>query len=361
MKKENKKITIDEIIGEALATIVLKMCSPKEIQAIQEYYGFKQEKEEFEREYFYLMMFLSTLACRIVFKENERLTEDILAVFHNYVMKKRFNLLPASLRLQAVEIQLQIRYQQYQELLKTKQSDFDLKFFLEQVQYDFLANVLGKDVHYVFSNEEVTQLYGTQIVVFGLTIEQLFITLTDFLREFKEDSNYASAWYNKGVALVDLGKYEEALVYFDKAIELNPNDAEVWDNKGIVLGYLGKHEEALVCFNKALEQNPNNADAWYNKGVALYDLGKIQEAISCYNEAIEIKPNNADVWHMKGLALVNLSNYEEAIDCFNKALKLNPNFVNTWYVKGLALGKLGKYEEALDCYNKANEIRMKES
>jgi tetratricopeptide (TPR) repeat protein len=289
MKKENKKITIDEIIGEVLATIVLKMCSPKEIQAIQEHYGFKQEKEEFEREYFYLMMFLSTLACRIVFKENERLTEDILAVFHNYVMKKRFNLLPASLRLQAVEIQLQIRYQQYQELLKTKQSDFDLKFFLEQVQYDFLANVLGKDVHYVFSNEEVEQLYGKQIVVFGLTIERLFITLTDFLRKFKEDSNYASVWYNKGVALVDLGKYEEALVYFDKAIELNPNDAEVWDNKGIALGHLGKHDEALACFNKALEQNPNNAEVWYNKGVALDNLGKHEEALDCYNKANEIR------------------------------------------------------------------------
>jgi hypothetical protein len=61
MKNENKEITIDDtidgIIGKGLAMFVLQMCSPEGIQTIEKYYGFKQEKEEFEKEFFYLLMF----------------------------------------------------------------------------------------------------------------------------------------------------------------------------------------------------------------------------------------------------------------------------------------------------------------
>ena len=34
---------------------------------------------------------------------------------------------------------------------------------------------------------------------------------------------YAEAWYNKGVALDDLGRFEKELIAYDKAIEINPS------------------------------------------------------------------------------------------------------------------------------------------
>jgi tetratricopeptide (TPR) repeat protein len=55
----------------------------------------------------------------------------------------------------------------------------------------------------------------------------------------------------KGFILYNLGKYEEAIYYFDKAISIYPEYAEVWNHKGSALQKLGKGEDAKECFNKA--------------------------------------------------------------------------------------------------------------
>ena len=39
----------------------------------------------------------------------------------------------------------------------------------------------------------------------------------------------------KVLALYNLGKYEEAIKCYDKAIEIDPNYADAWNNKGLAL------------------------------------------------------------------------------------------------------------------------------
>jgi tetratricopeptide (TPR) repeat protein len=166
---------------------------------------------------------------------------------------------------------------------------------------------------------------------------------------------------NKGLSLKNLGKYEEAIVCFNKVLEINPRYADAWDAKGGALDILGKYEEGIGCHNKALEINPKYVEAWLNKGLALDKLGKIEEAIGCFNKALEINPRYADAWDTKGLALGRLGKTEEAIVCFNKALEINPKYADAWLNKGVALDKLGKYEEAIGCFNKALEINPRYS
>ncbi len=64
-----------------------------------------------------------------------------------------------------------------------------------------------------------------------------------------------------------------------------PESALTWNNKGVVIGKLGKNEEALECFDKAIEIEPNYTKAWRNKGVALDNLGRHEEAIKCFEKA----------------------------------------------------------------------------
>ena len=116
------------------------------------------------------------------------------------------------------------------------------------------------------------------------------------------DPKNANAWYNKGNALRELGRYEEALRCYDKALEIDLKDASAWNNKGIALHNLGRHEEALRCFDKALEIDPKYAVAWYNKGAALHKLGRYEEAIRCYNKALEIDPKHERAKNNKKLA-----------------------------------------------------------
>ena len=122
----------------------------------------------------------------------------------------------------------------------------------------------------------------------------------------------AVAWRNKGVALIDLDRDEEATKYFDKALEIDPNYLSAWMDKAGALTKLGRFEEVIECCSKALEINSDYAPAWNNKGVALYKLARFEEAITCYDKAIKIDPKYAGALHNKSVALKKLGRFEEA-------------------------------------------------
>ena len=57
----------------------------------------------------------------------------------------------------------------------------------------------------------------------------------NFLIRLQINPDDVPAWYNKGIALDNLGKYDEAIKAYDEAIKLDPNDAVAWNNKGVAL------------------------------------------------------------------------------------------------------------------------------
>jgi tetratricopeptide (TPR) repeat protein/serine/threonine protein kinase len=169
-------------------------------------------------------------------------------------------------------------------------------------------------------------------------------------------SSAASDWYDKGIALYDLGQYNDALSAFNKALELDPNKAHAWYYKGITLRSLGQYNDALTALDKAIQLDPNKAYAWNSKGNALADLGQYSDALTAYNEALQLDPNDVYAWTNKGNALVDLGQYSDALTAYNKALQLDPNKAYTWNGKGNALTDLGQYSDALTAYNKALEL-----
>ena len=67
------------------------------------------------------------------------------------------------------------------------------------------------------------------------------------------DPEYSKTWYNKGIALLRLERYEEAIACFDEAIRLDPEYLLALYAKGNLLRKLGRDEEAEQCLAKARE------------------------------------------------------------------------------------------------------------
>ena len=55
----------------------------------------------------------------------------------------------------------------------------------------------------------------------------------------------------------------------DRSLKTNPTYASAWNQKGLALQELQRYEEAITCFDKSIEINPTYTDAWYSKGLAL--------------------------------------------------------------------------------------------
>jgi len=101
--------------------------------------------------------------------------------------------------------------------------------------------------------------------------------------------------YKDRVALlIDLGRYDEAIVAADQGIALYPREPGIWNNKGYAYYNMGKYTEAINAYEKAVTLDPDYLKGWINKGNALAKAGRAHEAVGAYETALELDPGNAD-------------------------------------------------------------------
>lgn len=95
--------------------------------------------------------------------------------------------------------------------------------------------------------------------------------------------------HEKAMILIKTNRGEEALIEFDKLLKINPDDFEALSMKGHVLLFtLHRYEEALVAYHKAIDLNPLEARIWEELGITFHHLGKHEEAQESFKKAEEL-------------------------------------------------------------------------
>lgn len=97
-----------------------------------------------------------------------------------------------------------------------------------------------------------------------------------------------------GYSLMNLNRHQEALIVFDRALEINPNDFASWYNKGKLFRDLKRPIDALFAYDRVLDLIPNLSRALLGKGNALCDLERYEESIAYFDQAISIDPSGVD-------------------------------------------------------------------
>ena len=162
-----------------------------------------------------------------------------------------------------------------------------------------------------------------------------------------------------GDICADNNEHNKSMIYFDRAIEINPKLFEAYNSRGVLKGQLGQHREAIEDFKKVITLNPKHVIAYCNRGIAKSALGKPKEAIEDYDKAIKLNPQDADAYNNRGVAKSDLGKPEEAIDDYNKAIELNPKLAEAYNNRGVAKLALGRHEEVITDYDKAIELNPK--
>jgi CheY-like chemotaxis protein len=81
-----------------------------------------------------------------------------------------------------------------------------------------------------------------------------------------------------------MGKFDEAISEYQKALKIRASNIQAWHNMGVILEKLGRNEESLDAFNKALEINPRSAESLRHKGEVLMKLGKTAESQQAFHQ-----------------------------------------------------------------------------
>ncbi len=194
---------------------------------------------------------------------------------------------------------------------------------------------------------------------------------------------YAKAWFGRAVALQKLGFQDQAFIslktcvvyaldgdtaqkkkaaeavekYIKKGLEPVPDSAFVL----IVQGYnlAADHQDfvqSIECFDKAIQLSPAVSKAWQFKAMSLSALGRLDEAIAAYEQAVEIEEHNAIYWYNKAVLHKNAGQADNACQDFIKAIALCPDYLEALSNLGNLLGIINRPEESLKYLKQAVEI-----
>lgn len=191
-------------------------------------------------------------------------------------------------------------------------------------------------------------------------------------------ANYGPAWFYRGVYLRKLGRNNEAAIAYTRATAFAPelsytrlyreqiteNDFLFWQGQGVGFTRIGRYKEARAAFKRSEEirkAQPNpiatqpNYDLYY-EGVKYLDEGNNQQALIAFEQSTKIQPDFAEGWHARGNVFANLGRHKEAIASYDQAIKFDPNLHNSWFERGISYSRLRQPQQALSSYRKATEI-----
>lgn len=174
----------------------------------------------------------------------------------------------------------------------------------------------------------------------------------------KLDPKNPTIWFYKGITQAKFRQFISANLSFDKALKLDPKNPTTLFCKGWMLRYSEyKPEEAIQYFQKAIEICPAGR-IWYEIGlIQLSEQRNIEEARKSFDKAFEQDPNNIELIKLtlehdrfegllSGYVNTFLSNY----------LSRNQKDAEAWYLKGETLTAIENYENASECYLRAVDI-----
>jgi predicted O-linked N-acetylglucosamine transferase (SPINDLY family) len=139
----------------------------------------------------------------------------------------------------------------------------------------------------------------------------------------------------RGNALRKLGRYDEALLSYDRALALRPDYHAAHYNRSNVLLELDRPDEAVASLDRVLAGNPNDAEALTVRGNALLELGRPEEALASYDRALTLAPNALAALYNRGNVLADLGRHQEALAAYAAAIAIDPGCADAHYNESL--------------------------
>lgn len=227
--------------------------------------------------------------------------------------------------------------------------------------------------------DDFVSMYSLGVIAF---IKNDYGSALDLFEKAKVINNkFAPLWYNAGLTLGRLARYDEALQNLEQALSLDPGYEDAKNHReslrlslssvstnGSIGSYtekLGKAfelqaqqkmDEAETIFMEILASNPSDIPSLYSLGVIEQHRGQSEKALAYFHHGLVAKPDYDALWYNCGVVHQSLKQHDKAIESYDKALALNPKYKEALNNKGTVLVDLKRHKDALLTYEELLKI-----
>ena len=159
---------------------------------------------------------------------------------------------------------------------------------------------------------------------------------------------FFEAWVNKGITLFKLGRLKEAQQAIEKALDINPSDYLACRTMAFIYKSMGDFQKAKTYTLLSLDLNPENS-ATYTQLASIYrHMGLFDDSLSMISRALEIQPINPEALLSLSSLYYDLGQFDEALQVAEQALSYKPNYSEALINLGHIYKELGDLEKSLE-------------
>ncbi|MCJ7733618.1 MAG: tetratricopeptide repeat protein [Anaerolineales bacterium] len=175
-----------------------------------------------------------------------------------------------------------------------------------------------------------------------------FETMLTYMRQTANQLETPDVVFLVGEALRNLGRFNEALDEYERALFLDPAFAPAYYGRALITQVLDPAYDIKGDLDQTLLLDPEFGQVYLERAKYYLDRGSYQLAYEDASQALSALPDSPLAHYYRSLALLELGDYEEAERSILTALQLDINYVPTYLVAGRISLETGKAYQALD-------------
>ena len=184
----------------------------------------------------------------------------------------------------------------------------------------YIKECITKSLKHLKKEKSATNIEMNYKVVENYLVQQckplkdLAFTENKKFKYASSDNVLAQLAYDDGLEYINEGDYENAIIKFSKAVEIDPNFAFAWDNLGISYRKNQQYDKAIEAYLKSLEIYPEGRLPLLNIAIACNLNKQYDQAVTYYNKFIEIYTEDPEGYYGLGLILYTQNQEEAGLD-----------------------------------------------
>ena len=167
----------------------------------------------------------------------------------------------------------------------------------------------------------------------------------------------AQSFFNLGGALMNVERFEKALVMFKMGHAIDPEEINILQQMAIAQYRLDDKEGAAESAEKALAVAGDDPKILNIAATIYLQAENFEKSAEILEKVVEIQPDNMDALFNLAIAYKQLDKGDKALDLFAKSVEANPTDADAWYQLGLLADKIDSFDRAIEAFTKVTELQ----